>query len=323
MASTVKSANIEGVAGRDARPNYSVAIGFVLACFVPVILTWEATRQLAALVLTDDTYSHIPLIPIVSGFLIYTNRQRIFSSVQRSWSLGVFLALPGIVSLWLSQSNIWEFSSANRPTFLVCGFVLIWMALFAAFFGGAAFRAARFPFFFLLFAIPIPKPALSNLVWLLQAGSANAAAGIYKLIGVPFVREGFVFGLPGVTIRVAEECSGIRSALALLITTVLAAHLWIKSKASTVALWVLAFPVAIVKNGMRIVTLSCLAVYVDPSFLYGRLHRYGGIPFFLLDLIMMGIAFHVALRLERQPREAVAVSTKKLSTYDERKPFSV
>jgi exosortase len=323
MPAIVKSAELETVAPRRIPPNHAVFTGFALACLVPLILTWDATRQFATLVLKDDTYSHIPLIPLVSGFLIYTNRQRIFSSAQRSWSSGVFLALPGVVSLWFSQSSIWEFSSANRPTFLICGFVLIWMALFAAFFGTAAFRAARFPLLFLLFAIPIPEPALSNLVWLLQAGSASAAAAIYRLIGVPFVREGFVFGLPGVTIRVAEECSGIRSALALFITTVLAAHLWIKSKASTFALWVLVFPVAIVKNGMRIVTLSCLAVYLDPSFLYGRLHRYGGIPFFLLDLIMMGVAFHVALRLERQPRGRVVVSTIKSNAYNERKPFSV
>ena len=40
----------------------------------------------------------------------------------------------------------------------------------------------------------------------------------------------------------------------------------------------------VVKNGLRIVTLSILANYVDPGFLYGRLHREGGIVFFLLAL---------------------------------------
>ena len=309
MPASVKSAEIEPIVSRDIRGNHWVAIGFAVSCLVPIILTWDATRQLGALVLKDDTYSHLPLIPLVSGFLIYTSRQIIFSSAQRAWSWGLFLALPGVVSLLLSQSNILKFSSANRPTFLVCGFVFIWMALFAAFFGKAAFRAARVPLLFLVFAIPIPEPALSNLVWLLQAGSANAAAAIYRVIGVPFVRDGFIFGLPGVTIRVAEECSGIRSALALFITTVLAAHLWLKSKVSTFALWALVFPVAVVKNGMRIVTLSCLAAYVDPSFLYGRLHRYGGVPFFLLDLLMMGAVFKIALRQERRSAKTSFISS--------------
>lgn len=309
MPASVKSAEIESIVSRGIRGNHWLAIGFALSCFVPVILAWDGTRQLAALAVKNDTYSHIPLIPLVSVFLIYTSRQSIFSSVQHARSRGLLLALPGAVSLLLSQSNILKFSSANRPTFLVCGFVFIWMGLFAAFFGKAAFRAARFPLLFLVFAIPIPEPALSNLIWLLQAGSANAAAAIYRLIGVPFIRDGFVFGLPGVTIRVAEECSGIRSALALFITTVLAAHLWLKSKVSTFALWALVLPVAVVKNGMRIVTLSCLAAYVDPSFLYGRLHRYGGLPFFLLDLVMMGAAFKIAIHHERRSAKTVLVSS--------------
>lgn len=279
--------------------NYRLQIVFALACVFPVACLWEATRTFIAAALKDSTYSHIPLIPAVTVFLIYVERKQIFGDITWKWSWAALVAVPGVVALWLSQSSGWAFASLNRPTFLLSGFVLIWMALFALFFGPVAFRNARFPLLFLLLAIPIPEPALSNLVWLLQAGSANAAAAIYRAIGVPFIRDGFLFGLPGVTIRVAEECSGIRSALALFITTVLATHLWIRSKVSTLAIWALVFPVAVIKNGMRIVTLSCLAAYVNPSFLYGRLHRYGGIPFFVLDLLMMGIAFSIAIRRER------------------------
>jgi exosortase len=213
---------------------------------------------------------------------------------------GSLLFLPGVGSLWLSQSNAWQFGSMNRPTFFMSGLILIWVGAFAICFGGRAFRAASFPLIFLVFAIPIPEPALSDVVLALQTGSADAAAALYKLLGVPFLRQGFIFGLPGVTIRVAEECSGIRSALALFITTVLASHLWLRSKISMPLLCVLVFPVAVIKNAMRIVTLSCLAAYVDPSFLHGRLHRYGGIPFFLLDLLMMGLAFRLLLARERR-----------------------
>jgi exosortase/archaeosortase family protein len=43
----------------------------------------------------------------------------------------------------------------------------------------------------------------------------------------------------------------------------------------------------IVKNGVRIVTLTLLASYVDPGFLYGRLHHEGGVVFFLLGLALL------------------------------------
>jgi exosortase/archaeosortase family protein len=43
----------------------------------------------------------------------------------------------------------------------------------------------------------------------------------------------------------------------------------------------------ILKNGIRIATLTLLAMYVDPGFLYGRLHHQGGIVFFLIGLVLL------------------------------------
>jgi exosortase/archaeosortase family protein len=43
----------------------------------------------------------------------------------------------------------------------------------------------------------------------------------------------------------------------------------------------------LVKNGVRIATLTILANYVDPDFLYGRLHHDGGVVFFLVGLGLM------------------------------------
>ena len=99
---------------------------------------------------------------------------------------------------------------------------------------------------------------------------AEALGGI---AGVPYHREGFVFELPGVAIRVAEECSGIRSTLALLITTVLASYIFLKSSWKRLVLCLAVVPIAIFKNSLRIATLSTLSVYVNPSFLQGNLHH--------------------------------------------------
>ena len=43
----------------------------------------------------------------------------------------------------------------------------------------------------------------------------------------------------------------------------------------------------ILKNGIRIATLTLLAMYVDPGFLYGRLHHQGGVVFFLIGLLLL------------------------------------
>ena len=294
-----KRLEISGVPAGGVRITYLRKVSFLLICILPMLLMWESMRTLLALAFENDTYSHIPLIPVVTCFLIYMERRAIFSRTSYGWGAGSALMLSGVMSLLLTRSHTWQFSSTNQLSFLMVGLVLVWMGAFVAFFGTRAFRAASFPLLFLLFAIPIPEPALSDLILLLQKGSADAASAIFKLFGVPVFRQGFEFALPGVTIRVAEECSGIRSTLALFITAVLAAHLWIRSTAGTLLLGVLVFPIAILKNGMRIAVLSCLAVYVDPSFLKGRLHHYGGIPFFVLGLLMLGLAMSLMQRWQR------------------------
>ena len=54
-----------------------------------------------------------------------------------------------------------------------------------------------------------------------------------------------------------------------------------------VATGIAAIPLLLVKNGIRIVTLSLLSIYVDPGFLTGSLHRSGGILFFILALVIL------------------------------------
>jgi len=52
------------------------------------------------------------------------------------------------------------------------------------------------------------------------------------------------------------------------------------------------------KNGLRIATLSTLAVYVNPAFLHGRLHEYGGVVFFSAGLIPLALVLRLLQRTE-------------------------
>jgi exosortase len=97
------------------------------------------------------------------------------------------------------------------------------------FFGNRALRATSFPLLFLVFMISIPTRILGAPILWLQKGSAQAAAVLFKLFAIPVFQQGFDFTLPGVTIRMAEECNGIRSTLALLITAVVASHISLRT----------------------------------------------------------------------------------------------
>jgi exosortase/archaeosortase family protein len=108
-------------------------------------------------------------------------------------------------------------------------------------------------------------------------------------------RDGFRFELPGIGIEIAKECSSIHSAWALFITGLLLAHMFLRFTQAKICLSVLTVPIAIFTNGVRIVTLCCLATWVDPGFLYGDLHHRGGILFSLVSLSIL-VGFLCLLR---------------------------
>jgi exosortase/archaeosortase family protein len=68
---------------------------------------------------------------------------------------------------------------------------------------------------------------------------------------------------------------------------VLANHLLLRRWWSKAIVLLLVFPLAVLKNGVRIVTLCVLTLYVDEGFLEGDLHSRGGIVFFGFALAML------------------------------------
>jgi len=115
------------------------------------------------------------------------------------------------------------------------------------------------------------------------------------------LREGIVFHLPNISISVAPQCSGIRSSLALVITSVLAGHMFLKKGWNKTLLVLAVIPITMLKNGIRIVTLSLFAVYVDKRVLTdSALHTDGGIVFFILALFLMAPILFVLRRSEKR-----------------------
>ena len=165
--------------------------------------------------------------------------------------------------------------------------VLIWFGAFLLCYGTEAWRRASFPLLFLLLMVPLPPAVLERSIYLLQQGSTEIAYLLFKASGTPVLRQGFVLSIPGVAIEVAKECSGIRSSVALFITCLLAAHLFLRTKWRMFVFALLSLPLAVVKNGIRIATLTLLSVYVDPGFLTGRLHHQGGFVFFFIALAIL------------------------------------
>jgi exosortase len=262
----------------------------------------QVLRALVELSRGDSSASHLILVPFVSLALVVQARAGIFSSARFEWRRG--LAVIGVGVAW-TLTALW-YPPLGTLSSSVAAFVVLWIGGFLLSFGAEAFRAAAFPLFFLVFMVPIPAVLLDGAVRVLTIGSSEAVATLLTLTGTPYHREGFVFWLPNLAIEVADECSGIRSTIALALTGLLAGHMYLRRGWSKALLVAVILPVTILKNAIRIVTLSLLSIHMDAGFLTGRLHQDGGVVFFLLALGLLAPVLTVLRRSEDRAAAAGA-----------------
>lgn len=253
-------------------------------------------QSLGSLSFHDELASHVLLIPLISGFLIYLERNHIFRAPRYCPALGIPLLIAAL-GLWLGLKVALS-GLANTDRLSACTplIVLVWISAFILFYGTTSFKAAVFPLLFLFLMSPLPVTVSAHLVSILQRGSAEACYALFRLIGVPVLRNGFRFGLPGVEIEVAEQCSGIHSGLSLFIAGLLAEYVLLRGAWKKACFTLCIFPIAIFKNAVRIVAIAWLGIHVDPEFFHGPLHRQGGLPFSFLALALMAVLLWVLRR---------------------------
>jgi exosortase len=203
---------------------------------------------------TEHTHaSQIVLIPFISAALIYINRENIFRSVHYSVVPAALLLIPGLLFLIAGKTVGARLEEGDHLALMAASMVFLWLGCFLLFYGTTAFRTAIFPVLFLFFFIPIPSAVLSPTITILRRGSAEMAYVILKLSGTPVLRESaYVIRLPNLVIEVAEECSGIRSGISLLMSSLLAGHLFLRSMWRRGVLVIAAIPVLLFKNALRI-----------------------------------------------------------------------
>jgi len=286
----------------------------VLLCFAwfaaTCLLFFAPLTRFVRYALSNDNASHAILIPAICIWILYLERGRIFATTAAvpNFRSASFFFVPGcfVAAAYLLYGS--RLSELNQLSLVVFALILLWIAGFAFFFGHNALRCASFPLTFLLLTIPIPDFLLDKTIYLLQKGTTEIAAVLFDWTGVPVLRDGFVFHLARVNIEVARECSGIRSSLALIILAILVAHFWLRSFWRQAVLVLVGLFVMILKNAIRIVTLTLLASYVDPGFLYGNLHHEGGVVFFLIGLALMAPVLWWLERGEHKQIAATAAS---------------
>lgn len=260
---------------------------FVFFSLLGLLIFYTPVREIVRLALTEKLYAHMILAPFVSGYFIFLKRKQIYSETNYSFKTGIVILVVGALLYSIGKAESLGLSPNSNLSLTILSALIFWIGGFILFYGVGAFKIASFPLLFLIFMVPIPTRALHIIISILTAGSAEAADLFFTLTGFPVLREGASFQLPGLRIHVAEQCSGINSSIALFVSSIVASQLFLRTLWKKVILVLTIFPITILKNGLRIVTLSLLGTYVDRRILAGELHTSGGIPFFIVAILML------------------------------------
>jgi exosortase len=244
--------------------------------------------------------SHVVLVVPTTLSLIWLSHERIFREVSTGLVPGLILVGIGIgvrLTSHIFQSSI---GSENSLNISILSLIFVCVGAFVFVYGTPATVVARFPLLLLGLLVPLPSYIVRWFNFGLQYGSTVAVDWFLYLAGVPYHREGFVLFLPVRSIEIAEECSGLRAAIILLVLSIVIAHLYLRTMVFQIFLVAASIPISIIKNGIRILTLSLLSNYVDPNILDSGFHHHGGIVFFAISIAALYLSTLILRWLEER-----------------------
>jgi EpsI family protein len=244
----------------------------------------------------DGTYEHGPLVPLVALGLAWRMRDRLVPCPDARGDRAGIAVLA--ISTFLTVAG-----APFRVPFVAGTSLVLALVGLALLLGGSSLtRVLAFPLGFLAFAVPLPWPVIAPVTFTLKLASARAAIEALSLCGIVAVRDGSTVHLANGSVIVEDVCSGLRSLVALLALGVLVAGLdpGLRPR-RRVALAVLAAPIALAANAIRVAVLCGAVALSGPGILDSWLHEGSG-------LILFGSALALLLgaRAWLSPRDAQA-----------------
>jgi exosortase C (VPDSG-CTERM-specific) len=281
--------------------------GFVLALTGLAACFSVPLYHLARFAVESDLYSYVLLMPFVSLYLVWLKKGSLPVRSEPAPRWGTVLLVAGLLLLalyWLVDRQGWKLTTEDRLAFTIFSLFLMILGVCFSFLGRETLRSLAFPIGILAFMAPFPTWVTGQIETFLQQGSTMAAGGLFSMSGTPYSRDGLLFMLPGITIQVAPECSGIHSTIVLFIVSLLAGYLFLRSPGKRAVLALAMIPLALIRNGFRIFTIGQLCVHYGPEMIESPIHRHGGPLFFVLSLIPFMLLLLLLQRADRKKAKA-------------------
>ncbi|MCC6678409.1 MAG: exosortase [Phycisphaerales bacterium] len=278
-------------------PAGAVMSGFLAIAFIAVFYRWIWTQHLISAGSLQD-WGHAYAIPFISLYLLWQNREE-FAKVRKAafWP-GLAPLLLGIVAYF--------FCIVGIKNHMLQGFSMI-LTLFGVallMLGPAAMRFLFLPIAYLAFAVTISEIIMIRVTFQMKL---LAAQGAWFLLSIAGAVLDFQTDLRGnvleivtsqgkiIPLDVAEACSGVRMVIAFVALGAAVALISCREWWQRAALLVMAVPVALLMNIIRVALLGVLSL-IDPGLAEGDAHMLIGT---LLLIPGLGLFMAVVWSLNR------------------------
>jgi exosortase len=293
MSQTAEAIEIEN-ASRAWMVWSAIFAGLILLLYASVL------RHLVLQWWTDADYGHGFFVPLFSGYILWSERERWTKTEIKPSNFGFVVMIGAIVLLLLGSLGAELFISRFSLLVLLAGTIL-----FLA--GSRMLRAVSFPLAYLMWMIPIPVIIYNQITFPLQLMASRLATSWLELVHVPVLRDGNILVMSNYSLEVVEACSGIRSLMTLMALAVAYGYLVSPRRWLRYVLAALMIPIAIFTNAIRIMVAGVLAHRFGPAAAEGFLHEFSGWAIFLVALLLMFSSFWILRQISERRRKAANV----------------
>jgi exosortase len=254
---------------------------FVLLLVVYAYVVYVMVREWA----TVEEMGHGFFVPVVSGYIVWQQRQQIQQIPMKTNWWGVLPIIGGFGLLICGTFGADFFLTR-------VGFLSTFIGTILTVCGTAMLRQIAFPLLLLLFMIRIPLFIYSQITFPLQLFASYVAEVILTALGIPVLREGNILELQSQRLSVVEACSGIRSLLSLSFLSLVYGYFFDRKPWMRWVLLVSSIPIAIGANAGRVAITGIVSEY-RKDLVEGVYHTFEGWVIFMIAIVALIILHQI------------------------------
>jgi len=260
------------IATETANPMLIWLVIFLLALLFAPTIAWLFERW------TMGVWhnGHGILIAGVVIYLIWSELKKHNQLAKSASPWGFAILVPALFIHMLDAGMHTQLLSAAAFFISLPGLSLLFL-------GSERTKVILFPLAMLIFTLPIPLTFTESIHMALRRIATDSTGWLLNVFGIPNFTSGTLIEIPNGSLRVADACSGFSTLYATITIAILTAYLC-PSIIRRIAVLLIAIPLAIGVNIVRVFVLTMLVHWVGLDVLATAAHEISGLLTFVVAL---------------------------------------